>query len=60
MRNDDAKMSDAMGGGGGGGGGSGPADVAGPTVVHKVKSKLGYTEMHASAPGFNEEVSKVA
>ncbi len=44
------------GGGGGGGGGGGPADVAGPTVVHKVKSKLGYTEMHTTAPGFNEEV----
>jgi len=30
--------------------------VAGPTVVHKVKSKLGYTEMHTTAPGFGEEV----
>ncbi len=35
---------------------SGPGDIPGPTVVHKVKSKLGYTEMHTTAPGFNEEV----
>ena len=33
-----------------------PPDVTGPTIVHKVKSKLGYTEMHTTAPGFNEEV----
>eukprot|EP00094_Tigriopus_californicus_P011472 TCALIF_11077-PA protein Name:"Similar to DPP10 Inactive dipeptidyl peptidase 10 (Homo sapiens)" AED:0.12 eAED:0.12 QI:0/0.84/0.64/0.92/0.76/0.85/14/214/869 len=32
------------------------ADVAGPTVVHKVKSKFGYTEMHATAPGFGENL----
>ena len=32
-------------------------DVAGPTIVHKVKSKLGYTEMHSTPPGFNEDVS---
>eukprot|EP00095_Tigriopus_kingsejongensis_P005245 maker-scaffold353_size198981-snap-gene-0.31 protein:Tk05245 transcript:maker-scaffold353_size198981-snap-gene-0.31-mRNA-1 annotation:"dipeptidyl aminopeptidase-like protein 6" len=29
-------------------------DVSGPTMVHKVKSKLGYTEMHSTAPGFAE------
>ena len=33
-------------------------DVTGPTVVHKVKSKLGYTEMHTTAPGFHEDVRK--
>ena len=32
-------------------------DVTAPTMVHKVKSKLGYTEMHTTAPGFGEDVS---
>ncbi len=32
---------------------------SGPTVVHRVKSKLGYTEMHANAPGFSEDVSRL-
>lgn len=29
-------------------------DVPSVTVVHKVKSKLGYTEIHSTAPGFGE------
>lgn len=29
-------------------------DVPTVTVVHKVKSKLGYTEIHSTAPGFGE------
>ena len=33
-----------------------PSQIAGPTVIHKVKSKLGYTEMHTAAPGFGEDV----
>ena len=35
---------------------SGPEvpDVPTVTVVHKVKSKLGYTEIHSTAEGFGE------
>jgi len=29
-------------------------DVPTVTVVHKVKSKLGYTEIHSTASGFGE------
>ncbi len=39
---------------GGGGGGSELPDVAVVTMVHKVKSKLGYTEIQTPAPGFGE------
>ena len=41
---------------------SGPEvpDVPTVTIVHKVKSKLGYTEIHSTAQGFgeNEKVFK--
>jgi hypothetical protein len=42
-------------------GGADVPDVPTVTVVHKVKSKLGYTEIHSTAPGFgeNEKVSDV-
>ena len=35
---------------------SGPEvpDVPTVTIVHKVKSKLGYTEIHSTAQGFGE------
>ena len=34
-------------------------DVAAVTIVHKVKSKLGYTEVNAPFPGFeNDKVMK--
>ena len=33
------------------------SDELGPKIVHKVKSKLGYTEMQTTAPGFAEDVS---
>ena len=40
---------------------SGPEvpDVPTVTIVHKVKSKLGYTEIHSTAEGFgdNEKVN---
>ncbi len=42
---------------------SGPEvpDVPTVTVVHKVKSKLGYTEIHSTAEGFgeNEKVIRI-
>ena len=44
-------------GGGAGFGGEGP-DIPAPTIVHRVKSKMGYTEMHAPAPGFGEDVRR--
>ena len=31
-------------------------DVATVTIVHKVKSKLGYTEINAPFPGFEQQV----
>ena len=34
----------------------GVPDVTAPKVVHRVKSKMGYTEMHTTAPGFGENV----
>ena len=40
----------------GGGADSGVPDVTAPKVVHRVKSKMGYTEMHTTAPGFGENV----
>ena len=43
-------------GAGGGGADSGVPDVTAPKVVHRVKSKMGYTEMHTTAPGFGENV----
>ncbi len=36
--------------------GSDVPDVTAPTIVHRVKSKMGYTEMHTAAPGFGENV----
>ena len=42
--------------GGGGGADSAVPDVTAPKVVHRVKSKMGYTEMHTTAPGFGENV----
>jgi hypothetical protein len=46
-------------GAGGGAGETAVPDVTMPTIVHKVKSKLGYTEMHTPAPGFGENVGCV-
>ena len=46
-------------GAGGGGADSGVPDVTAPKVVHRVKSKMGYTEMHTTAPGFGENVCVV-
>nr|XP_040581987.1 inactive dipeptidyl peptidase 10-like [Lepeophtheirus salmonis] len=31
-----------------------PPDISTVTMIHKVKSKMGYTEMHTAAPGFGE------
>ena len=47
-------------GAGGGGADSGVPDVTAPKVVHRVKSKMGYTEMHTTAPGFSENVCSTA
>ena len=33
-------------------------DVATVTIVHKVKSKLGYTEINAPFPGFEQQVCR--
>ena len=38
----------------------GVPDVTAPKVVHRVKSKMGYTEMHTTAPGFGENVCSTA
>ena len=49
-------MASIAGGPEAGGGDSGVPDVTAPKVVHRVKSKMGYTEMHTTAPGFGENV----
>jgi hypothetical protein len=41
-------------GGDPGGGEAGGPDIA-VTIVHKVKSKLGYTEIHTPAPPMDEK-----
>ena len=46
----------ALPAGGGDAADSGVPDVTAPKVVHRVKSKMGYTEMHTTAPGFGENV----
>ena len=33
----------------------GPDPMTGITIVHKVKSKLGYTEIHTPAPPLDEK-----
>ena len=47
-----------MEGGGGGGGDTGGDSKPTVTIVHKIKCKLGYAELHKPAPGFGpgEEV----
>ena len=48
-----------MEGGGGGGGDPGGDSKPTVTIVHKIKCKLGYAELHKPAPGFGpgEEVT---
>ena len=33
-----------------------PPDLAAPSVVHKVKARYGYSEVHVPAPGFADQV----
>ena len=39
------------------GGESLPPDLSAPTVVHRVRAKFGYSEVHVPAPGFADHVS---
>ena len=52
----------SMEGGGGGGGDPGGDSKPTVTIVHKIKCKLGYAELHKPAPGFGpgEEVGSLS
>ena len=41
------------------GGESLPPDLSAPTVVHRVRAKFGYSEVHVPAPGFADHVSQL-
>ena len=41
------------------GGESLPPDLSAPTVVHRVRAKFGYSEVHVPAPGFADHVRPI-